>query len=136
MAAVGIVLGSSVRLGSQNRKWPLWRSERGASFRPQVLSRVRALRSDYPGLGLSEGHPSENHPVSCMAALTLCLAGVALADDLQKKSGHQAEFLRRWPPYRFASVIFVEAVFWFLEPDAPKRIGLASPPLLLATTGD
>ena len=45
------------------RKWPLRLSERGASFRPQVLSRVRALRSDYPGLGSSEGHPSENHPV-------------------------------------------------------------------------
>jgi hypothetical protein len=47
----------------QNRKWPLRRSERGVSFRPQVLSRVRALRSDYPGLGSSEGHPSEDHPV-------------------------------------------------------------------------
>ena len=62
MAAVRIVLGSSVRFGSQNRKWPLRRSERGASFRPQVLSRVRALRSDYPGSGSSEGLPNESHP--------------------------------------------------------------------------
>jgi hypothetical protein len=53
-----------------------------------------------------------------------------------RKNGYQAEFLRRWPPWRFASLKFIEAAPWFSEPDAPKRIGLASPALFLATTGD
>jgi hypothetical protein len=94
--------------------------ERAASFRPQVLSRVQALRSDYPGLGSSEGHPGEIIQSSCMAALTLYLAGVALADDLQTVGNSDSLGFSAWRLEQITS--------WFEAQHLPRFVPLRNHP--------